>query len=155
MYSNLHLNQNTTMMNLLIQYDFYLFLIIPAIIFILCMLGKEPELAFTMSFVFLLISTALGNIALAVLHGDRWETATLYKTVPASEIISIETPDSKIDLWVGKEKVYTITTIEEYRKKDQIDRIEYRKEELIGPDYNKMRLIFKDNSQIPMGTAKF
>lgn len=77
---------------------------------------------------------------------DNWNRASVYKIITSEQITKIKLPDDTIELWVEKQKIYTINTFQEYLKRDKIIGIESRREVLFGADYNHSKLLFTDGT---------
>jgi len=131
-----------TIINLLIQHDFLVLLISSIWVSAMISLAAKEEGIFipliVLSFLVLFVITNLlppyGN----------WETATVTGIIPAAELQSIEMPDHTIEIWHGEKKIWVLSQLKDYLKKDKIDHMEYRHKDLFGIDYDSNRLIFED-----------
>lgn len=134
--------------------DLLILLILPVICIIIGVLlegyGKEHGAAgagFVMGLVIFTISCMITVLyAIGKDSEDTWNNATIYQTIPASEIKTIELPDKSISLWVGEKEIYSIKSLKDFSRIKQISRIEFREKEIFGPDYNRARLIFEDGT---------
>lgn len=75
---------------------------------------------------------------------NNWDEATVYKTVPIEQLTLIELPDHTIQIWEKEKEITSLHTLQDVLKKDKIERIEYRRRELFGPDYEEFKVIFKE-----------
>lgn len=105
---------------------------------------------------FMMIGVALGVLIFLVeiaaissysQNNTSWETAVIYKRVPKEQITIVDLPNGNISVWVENKEVYTIKEVTEYIRREQIDRIEYRRQEVSGLDFDEGRLIFEDGTK--------
>jgi len=114
--------------------EILILLIIPAIIFIWGIAIREVEGGFYGAFgVFILELCAIFMICITrQADPQTWETAQVYKIINAEELTLIELPNYTVEIWKDKEKLYTLTSAEEYSNRNNIEKIEYRKKEMFG-----------------------
>jgi len=133
------------MIQFLMHWDWAVLLIIPIGIFILCILSADEDLYFAGFFMGLFIWLIEGGILCAINSDSKnWDKAAPSKIITVNQMKIIEIPDGTVEIWDGITKIYTIKSIEEYKKKDNIKQFETRELELFGPDYSGSKLIFNE-----------
>lgn len=77
-----------------------------------------------------------------------WETAQIDRSIPAEELNFITLPNGEIQVWNRQELIKHAVSAKECFKinSDSVLKVEFRSQQVFGPDYKCKKIIYKDGT---------